>query len=350
MSLWIAIACGFAVAVCGCARAEPLSVPHEPIATPPPAPPPDEVFSRVERPPPPVEPRVIAARERDHEYASEATVVARRVVYRASLRVPPGLGEAPPTFPAPAAELEIEVGHDRLRARFLGSGWPVAEGSEVRFRRDSRAVYVFDEDGGRPLAPGHLALWFEGAPRLRTPPLVAVRVAPQEADDTPGELICWFIAEWSGLSGETAETIAHRCERGGTPTWFRLGPWRADRMADVPIEIEREALRADAETPPRLPLPPDPRPFVSQRLVARLPSRRGSAAEGFGPLVVRNGGDARLVLTVGGLPVAWVEPSAEVALDGLRPGEHQVGAMRPLGYAIWHARNVVVPGSLEIRY
>ena len=57
----------------------------------------------------------------DSGYAGHDLVTVRRLVYRVTLQVPDTLRPRPPVL-APAGELSIDIGDERLRARFLGPG------------------------------------------------------------------------------------------------------------------------------------------------------------------------------------------------------------------------------------
>lgn len=200
--------------------------------------------------PPPIEP----ASHGDDDYANDEPVVARRYVYRVRMIVPAGLGDTSARVTVPAAELYIDVSHERLRARFVGNGWPVGAGSEVRLRRDRPGVYVFDGEGGRPLEPGQLSTWFEGGPVTRRGPPLRVfatyghprRQPPPDDEEDPGELVCALLAE---LASESREPVIRRCELGAPHLW-RLGFWHAERTASVRIELARSSLRADERNPP----------------------------------------------------------------------------------------------------
>ena len=177
----------------------------------------------------------------DRSEASDELVTARRLVYRVGFVVPPGFrGRRSPVNPS-AAELEVDLSRDRLRARFVGPGWPVEHGSEVRLRADVPGVYLFDGDGGRSLGPGELASWFEGrASGSRS----RVRVRRESAKRTagPSEPICLLLAEWTA---QAREDIARRCSGGSIPPGFAFGPWRGELTAMVPLQLPRSALRAD---------------------------------------------------------------------------------------------------------
>lgn len=309
-------------------------------------------------PPPAAPPPVhLPAAGPDGEHASSEPIEARRIVYRVRLGVPGLLGSPLVDLALPAAELFVDVSADRLRARFVGTGWPVDAGAEVRLRGDSPGAYVIDGSGGRPLEPGALAAWFEGgAPRPG--PRAYVRRDPVAHDaevPRPGALLCALVAEWAG---EPRGAMQSRCGHA-SPVAFRVGFFRGERTADVPIELPRAALRAD-EAPP---LPEvthvTSRALLEPDALARLgtdvrPSdeidRRDAdppVAEG---LEVVNQSDGRMIVVVDGVAVGWVDAQATGRFVGLRPGVHEVGGMRPGGAVSMRPRLVEVPGRTVLRY
>lgn len=292
---------------------------------------------------------IVPAFVEDPNYARGERVPSRRVVYRVSLRVPLNLGSGHSRIPSLNAELYIDVSQDRLRARFAGPGWPVPDGSEVRIRRDQPGVYIFDGKGGRPLGPGQLAQWFEGG-RLRREASLRVSVPPENEQVGPGSLVCRFIAEWSHTSPDALE---RRCGEGGTPPSFRVGLWRAYRTADVYVELPRPSLRADHESPPEPPSAETGRAFLAPAQFARLRPVRGARAEPEEDaptrgVIIANTGRARMVVTVGGTPVGWIDAGAEFHFEHLERGSYAIGAMRPLGLQTAQKRTRVVPGRVRL--
>ncbi len=326
----------------------------DPLSPPPPAvaetavPAPEEA----ERPP-----QIVPAPSIDQEWASDEVVHAHRYVYRVYMAVPAGLGEGTNRIARPAAELFVDVAPERLRARFAGAGWPVPAGSEVRLRRDRPGVYVFDAQGGRPLAPNEMASWFEGGPVTRRGPLLRIlahigaRAAPPPSDDgrPPGDLVCALLAEWSGEPRE--DGVMRRCERGAPHVW-RLGFWRADQTAGVPVELPRSALRADHLAPPAPVARQTSRSFLEPTALSRLvpASLTGSPtedapAEG---LRITNSSATRVIVTLQGLAIGWIDSSADAHFVGLPRGTYELAAVRPLGATVQSPREVFVPGLHRI--
>lgn len=328
-----------------------------PIAEPPDAPEPGAASARAAATGEPAPaPAIERAAATDGAYDSDEPEAVRRYVYRVRMVVPEALGVNHSDLAIPAAELFVDVSAERLRARFVGPGWPVEAGSEVRVRGDSPGAYVFDRDGGRALAPGAMSAWFEGGPRNRAGPPLSIRREPQRRSappsDAPGGLICALLAEWSG---DARDSVVRRCD-GAAPIAFRVGLWRAERTADVPVELPRRALRADEVGPPP-PIPRTPsRAFLEPAALARIPPMEqpprdvepspGAPGEG---LEFVNESDARVVVTVEGVAVGWVDAGASGLFVGLVPGAYRVGAIRPMGAVVIRPRVVPVPGRTVLR-
>ncbi|MGF1464648.1 MAG: hypothetical protein ACFCGT_00815 [Sandaracinaceae bacterium] len=288
------------------------------------------------------------ARRSDPAYAGDTPVAARRYVYRVGLRLPQVVGERQDPVAAPAAELVIDATPARLRARLVGRGWPVHPGAEIRVREEPIGTYVFDGAGGRPLPPGRLASWFEGQDGpVSTPRIYIATLAPRRrhasGPDPSGRLVCALLAEWAG---EPRAPFARRCAHGAPPR-FRLGAWHAEQTALLPLELPRRALRADDGDPPP-PLQDRAAGLLLDReALARL--RPGRPAEGpGGALRVRSRASTRVILALQAVPVAWVDPGAQIALPGLAPGRHELGAVRPLGGVVLPGTPVEVPGTVVL--
>ena len=299
---------------------------------------------------------VLPAAAVDTAYDSDERIEVRRFVYRVRVDVPSGLGESRGQVETAAAELFMDVSAERVRARFAGPGWPVAAGSEVRLRGDSPGGYVFDEHGGRPLLPSELATWFEGGPP-RAGPILVVRRDPAmrgASDLGPGTLVCALLAEWSG---DPRENVMRRCA-AGAPLQFRVGFWRGERMADVPLELARRELRADHIAAPEPATFPQSGAFLEPMAIARLASHSSRSAEqtddGLGPLPsdgldLVNRSEARILVIADGVAIGWTDAGATGHFAGLAPGVHDIAAMRPLGAVVMRPREVILPGRTVLR-
>lgn len=288
----------------------------------------------------------------DREYADDRMVDARRVVYRVRLRVPKAFGEPPENFGAHVAELHVDVSRDRLRARFLGQGWPVPAGSEVRLRRDKTGVYVFDHEGGRSLPSREMATWFQGGP-LRRGVEPIFRARPATGDDAlgPGPLMCALLAEWTN---RPRESIERRCGQAGVPLAFWVGLLYAERTADVPMTLPAQALRADAASPPELPEGGTSHLFYNAEDMSRMrydwPARlRRDDEHPERGVLVENRGRARAIVLVRGVPMGWLDAGATMDLSGLLPGRYTIGAIRPLGTLALRAKRLDVPAYVGLR-
>ena len=285
----------------------------------------------------------------DDGYASSAIVRARRVVYRVTFRPSGLIGEAHPSIPIARAELVVDVTEERVRARFVGTGWPLLSGAEVRIRHDLPGSYIFDQRGGRPLSSGKLRSWFIGDPSGSGSTPVRVQPASPEEQVGAGLLICRLLAEWSG---QRPATLRRRCGLGGAPESFSVGMWVGRRTADVSIPLARAALRADHMRHPRL----DSRRqrtqlFMSEAVVQRIEPHRPLAVSGIEStpsLVLNNGASTRLIFTIEGVPFAWVLPGASLEVQGIRPGVYRFAALMPMGALALRYRLAAVPGQLSV--
>ncbi len=290
----------------------------------------------------------------DHEYEREGELPVRHLVYRVGFVVPPELRGNRPMLAAPAGELHVDVGHERLRARFVGPGWPVDEGTEIRLRADVPGVYLFDGQGGRPLAPGQLAAWFQGRESGRTKGGVRVRRENGPGGDGPGELLCALLAEWTH---QDRQDVLPRCAGGSLAPGFRFGLWAAELTAIVPLSVPRSKLRADAgDPPPKISALPG-RAILEPSELSRLPASRArfdlhlppvDASAGDGALDVINATDARVIVIAQGVPVGWVRAQSRASFSGFTPGYYYVGAVRPFGQPAMRAALTRVPGTLQL--
>jgi hypothetical protein len=301
--------------------------------------------------------RVAPATMPDRFYDSAEPVAVRRLVYRVSIDLPQALRATRPPAISSSSELHLDVGIDRLRARFVGPGWPVDDGSEVRMRVDIPGAYVFDSAGGRPLGPGHLASWFagdDGEQTNRQP--VQLRREPGPSSEGPSELVCAFIAEWTAHSRQSLEQW---CADGVLVQGFRFGLWVADLTAIVPMTLPRSQLRADSMSLPR--------PFASARARSLLEPRDigrivptvvksstgvvtpvDAGPPGSGVLRARNHARARMLVVVQGVPLGWLQPGAAAEFNGFTPGYYRVGSARPFAQYSANANPLLIPGDLSI--
>lgn len=291
---------------------------------------------------------IAAATLSDDSYADDRMEPIRRLVYRVSFIVPPLFRQRRAHLGAHPGELHVDVAATRVRARFVGPGWPVHEGSEVRLREDTPGVYVFDGEGGRWLGPGAMAAWFEGREGTRATSRIRVRrdYAPVPSDG-PGALVCALLAEWTH---QPRDALQGRCRGNAIPPGFRFGPWSADLTAVVPMEVPRHRLRADEVEPPDRPAAVPGRFMIAGPELERLqPQRPVEPVPATAPVLrVQNDTHARVILMVQGLPAAIVESGEVVPLVGLGPGFYRMGAIRPFGVLSLAPKLLEVPGELVI--
>jgi len=288
-----------------------------------------------------------AALTSDDVEATDELVFAGRLVYRVSFTVPPAFRDHRAVVQAPAGELHVDVSMSRLRARFVGPGWPVDEGAEIRLRADLLGGYVFDGQGGRSLGAGQLASWFEGREGGDSHTSVGVRreYGPEPERPVPGELVCALLAEWGR---QKRANLAHLCSAGLLPPGFRVGPWNGELTAIVPMELPRRALRADqGDPPPKIPAR-DARALLEPAVIARLVPSRPIDEPAPAALVVENRTDTRAIVLAQGVAVGWVGAGRSLRIDGFAPGFYRIGAIRPLGVLRMPPRLVRVPSTLVI--
>lgn len=285
----------------------------------------------------------------DSEYDSYHLETIRRVVYRVRFRTPNLFREKKSNLIAPAGELYIDVALERLRARFVGPGWPVEEGAEVRLRRDALGVYVFDQNGGQQLGPGGMASWFVGGLRGHSRSSVRIRRERTPSGEGLGELICALLAEWTGQS---REVLMRRCSAGSIPPAFGFGPWRAELTASVPMEIERRKLRADEKDPPETIEVDDSRTFIDPaeftRIIPYQNLQDSNLSDTDGTLQFVNHTSTKVIVILEGNPVAWVDENSKGRFSGFRPGRYRIGAIRPFGGQLFSPKIVVLPGKFSI--
>jgi hypothetical protein len=278
---------------------------------------------------------------------SDEPVAIGRLVYRVNFYVPASFRDRRVAVRAPAGELHIDVSADRLRARFIGPGWPVPEGSQVRLRPDLPGAYLFDGNGGRSLGAGQLAAWFEGRESKKMETLVGVSrdYGPPAAKPIPAQLLCALFAEWSH---QERQALAYRCDGGSLPPGFRVGPWSGELTAVVPMELPRRALRADEADPPAPIVDHGGRVLLEPAALARMPASRVLPGEGPVELSIDNRTNTRAIVIAQGVPIAWVDADRSLTIPGFNPGFYSIGAIRPLGILRMTPKLTRVPGQLVI--
>lgn len=271
------------------------------------------------------------------EHATTTEVRVRRLVYRFELRVGWLYGNGRSDLLSPTGELYVDVAGGRLRARFVGNGWPVDDGSEVRMRSDRPGVYVFDARGGRPVGTGQLAAWFQGGPGARS---VEMTVRTRAVDDAATiDMVCRLFGEWAGTS---IAAVRRTCASDGLPVRFQLGPYRGERTAEAVVYLPEHQLRADHLEPPRGLVHHASVGFHTDEEIARIEpmrdepqTRRPRAGEALETvargLLVENRTGARVLVTADGVALGWLDPGARHAYPTLPDGGHRIGAMLPLG-------------------
>jgi hypothetical protein len=289
----------------------------------------------------------------DPAFEAEDQVPVRHLVYRVSFIVPPALRAKRPPLRAPAGELHVDVAQERLRARFLGPGWPVEDGTEVRLRDDVPGVYLFDGMGGRPLPPGQLAGWFQGAETGHAKALVGVRRDQGSGDHGPGDLVCALLAEWTQ---QDREELLPRCQNGALPLGFHFGLWSAELTAIVPLKLPRSKLRADSGHAPAPVAYALGRSMLdvtdmSHLTPVRMRAEHRVVEDPVGPegaaLEVDNRTDSRVVIVIEGVPIGWVRSHARTTFRGFTPGFYHVGAARPFGQPAMSPTLLHIPGQLR---
>jgi len=346
---------------CSTGPAEPTPAEHELPPPPKPIPEATDWAARVGKPPitqpptqPLVHPEVRTAVAADSTEDSTELVAARRLVYRVNLLVPHSLQDRHAHVSAAAGELHIDASLQRLRARFVGPGWPVNEGVEVRLRPDVPGVYLFDSLGGRSIGPGQLAAWFEGrtaydAREVQSHVRIRREYRARASEISPGHLMCMLLAEWTN---QPREAVQHRCFGMSPPQGFRFGPFSAELTAVVPLSLPRYALRADDVDAPE-PIAPAAwgamlDTFDHLKPLRADPPDADAGASGPAALEVANYTDTRAIIIVQGVPIGWVAAGERARFTGFVPGLYRIGALRPLGILRMPPRPVRIPGSLAL--
>lgn len=271
------------------------------------------------------------------EFVSGGEVRVRRIIYQVNPVVTWALGYGNTELLAPTGEIVLDISGSRLRARFQGTGLAADDGSEIRLRADEHGTYVFDGRGGRSVGTGQLAAWYQDGPGARGVEFKLRQAVPDDAHTI--ELVCRFFGEWAGAS---IASVRRACGSLGLPTKFRFGPYRIDRTAETVVYLPETALRSDEREPPRGLRHESVVQFFEPRALARLaptiddvPERRLRPGE-VRPTVdegmtVENRTGARVLVTIDGVALGWLDPSETTHFSGMPPGGYWVGAMFPLG-------------------
>jgi hypothetical protein len=291
---------------------------------------------------------VHAAVMSDDSEDSDEPVLTGRLVYRVRFGVPPSFRDRRANVIAPAGELHVDISRTRLRARFVGPGWPVPEGSELRLRADLPGIYLFDSAGGRSLGAGQLAAWFEGQGSAK--PLITFAAILRDwgkhaAGPLSGDMICALLAEWSN---ERREALAYRCHDDSLPPGFRIGPWSAELTAVVPLSVPRRNLRADDADPPRLPPRRPPGSMLEASAIAGLVPSRALPGPPDAKLVVSNLSPTRVLMIAQGVPLGWVDAGDTLTVGGFAPGFYRIGGVRPLGILRMPPKLIRIPGEITL--
>lgn len=296
---------------------------------------------------------VIEPAPRIDEYATAAPVRVRRFIYRFVVRVPFWLGHGRSDIVPPSGELRVDVGGPRLRAQFVGNGFPVDENSEVRMRSDVPGTYVFDARGGRYMGTGQLASWFQSGVGARTLEF-GVRVSAPD-DPVVVDMVCRLFGEWAGTS---IAAVRRACSADGMPIRMTFGPYLVDRTAEATIEVPARTLRADHLDPPVGLTHTANHLFHSAEMLGRLEGHidnvtlprlppgetRIEVSDG---LLVENRTGARVLLVVDGIGLGWLDSGTEpVPVHGIPGGGYLVGAMLPLGGTAARARGTMIPAHM----
>jgi hypothetical protein len=305
-------------------------------------------------PQPLAHPEVRTAVASDATEDSVELVPARRLVYRVSLLVPPSLQDRNAHVSAAAGELHIDASLQRLRARFVGPGWPVTEGVEVRLRPDVPGVYLFDALGGRSIGPGQLAAWFEGRTivdmrEVQSRVRIRREYRAHAGEISPGHLMCMLLAEWTN---QPREAVQNRCFGLSPAQGFRFGPFSAELTAVVPLSLPRYSLRADDVDAPE-PIAPAVSgamldTFDHLKPMRAEPATADGGTPSAGPLEVANHTDTRAIIVVQGVPIGWVAAGERASFGNFAPGLYRVGALRPLGILRMPPRPIRIPGTLAL--
>ncbi len=284
----------------------------------------------------------------DEGYASTRMIPIERVVYRVIMR--PRLGQTSLRSMHTPAELRLDLSTDRLRAQFIGEGWPLHSDAEIRLRRDATGTYIVDAKGGRPLAEGRLATWFAG--KMQRGPVHAALSSPGRATKTLPQraLICALIAEWSNHSRLAFKAD---CGRGSIPTSFQIGSWYAHRTARIKLSVPRNSMRADHYHASMKNTGNYRASAVASNQLKQLHPNPGEGAlstlKRHGqPCTVQNMTSRRLMIFINQMRIGWLDAKRHVALDGLSPGHYTILSTDTFGRPMSKRASMICPGHHEL--
>jgi len=255
-------------------------------------------------------------------------------------------------LPPIAGELVTDISDRSIEGRFSGPAWPVPEGSAALVLRDRPGAMVHDGTGPRLLGPGRLASWFEGRLDGRSKSFLSVRrdYGHNRTTTGPGEMLCALLAEWAA---QPRDNVMRRCVGNVLPPGFRLGPWRAELTAVVPMnapEPDEESWKPRGKQPARIQAPGN-RPLMDPDEIAIfIPVRRQRsprpARERDASLRFANNTSTSVMVIADGLPLGWVGSRSEQLFEGLTPDRYRIGAVRPLGRLCHGPRTLTLPGEI----
>jgi hypothetical protein len=278
----------------------------------------------------------------------------------------------------------------RMRASFLGQGYPWPEGTELRARADKFGqVLVWpDAKSYRNVVPGALRSLFADR-RLDIGPLFVPKVTPLppgqwlgqptvrsilttpvaeiqiDQASVPGAglgaaLLCRMLVELSGVepdnsicNGELLPLHAQLTNAPGGKLGFfvtSLGKKQEFALSAIQVPPEHATFQSSG-----LPIPTGG--AVSRALLSSLryraaaPSAPSSSTAVLTPstgLVAVNRALSLRALIVDGIAVAWLAPGAEIALPELRNGQYAIAWRDFFGTFVEPSRNVVLPARVTL--
>ncbi|MGC4067712.1 MAG: hypothetical protein QM784_24295 [Polyangiaceae bacterium] len=278
----------------------------------------------------------------------------------------------------------------RMRAVFLGQGYPWPEGTEIRARADKMGqVLVWpDAKSYRNIVPGALrALFAErrldlgplftpkvtnlppgqwlSLPTTRT--ILTTPVAEIQLDQAsvPGAglgaaLLCRFLVELAGVepdahlcSGELLPLHAQLTNAPGGKLGFHvtaIGKKQDSTLASVQVPPENARFQ-----PTGVPAPPNG--TLARSLLTSLRTRSASVGSTPNPaamlqpssgLVAINRALSLRALLIDGVTVAWVPPGSEVSIPDLRNGIYSIAWRDFFGTYVEPPHNVALPARIAL--